>query len=151
MKKIMVIGAIDAGKTSLVMRIHGIDGIATKTQTLEYKNHTIDTPGEYMENPMMYKALMSTAMEAKFVLFVQDSTVNKTCFPPGFARAFPCKSIGIITKIDHPESDLENAKKLLERVKVKGPTFAVSSFTGECIQELKEFMNLTKQLDCQQS
>jgi len=145
MKKIMVIGAVDAGKTSLIMRLHGIKGKPTKTQTLEYKSQTIDTPGEYMENPMMYKALMSTALEAKYVLFVQDSTAKKSCFPPGFAKAFSCKTIGVITKIDHPDSDIDTAQKILEKVKVKGPTYAVSSFTGEEIDTLKALMNLTNQ------
>lgn len=142
MKKIMTIGAVDSGKTTLLLVLRGEAGEASKTQALQYNSFTIDTPGEYMENPMMYKALMSTALEAKYILFIQDSTVNKSIFPPGFARAFPCKTIGVITKVDHLSANIENAKKILERLRLKGPVFAVSSFTEEGIDELKQYIEL---------
>ncbi|MDF2678588.1 MAG: ethanolamine utilization protein eutP, partial [Bacillota bacterium] len=142
MKKIMIIGAIDSGKTSLVMALNGISGIATKTQSLEYKSLTIDTPGEFMENPRMYKALLSTSLEAKYIIFTQDSTMDKSIFPPKFATAFNCMTIGVITKIDHVDSNVEKAKKFLNNISLKGPVFEVSALTGEGIETLKEFVKL---------
>jgi len=144
MKRIMVVGAIKSGKTSMLMAINGESGKASKTQTINYKFFTIDTPGEYMENPSMYRALMSTSLEARCIMFTQDSTSSKSVFPPGFARAFNCMSIGIITKIDHPQSNIKRAVEILTKLGLKGTIFKVSAFTGEGIEELKQFIKLEK-------
>lgn len=141
MKKIMVLGAVDSGKTSLLLGLSGKYGEATKTQTLEYSPFTIDTPGEYMENPMMYKSLMSTALEAKVLIFTQDSTRKNSIYPPGFARAFSCMTIGVVTKIDSEECNTNLARKFLEHLKLRGPIFEVSALRGDGIKELKNFLN----------
>ncbi len=140
MKKVMVIGAIDSGKTSLLMAMNGETGIASKTQTLIYNSLTIDTPGEYIENPRMYKALLSTSQEAGCILFTQDSTVDQSIFPPGFACAFNCSSIGVITKIDHENANLEKARDYLQNLTLRGPIFEVSALTGEGIEKVKDFL-----------
>lgn len=140
MKKVMVIGAVDSGKTSLLMVLNGESGEPSKTQTLQYKALSIDTPGEYIENRRMYNALLSTASEAGCIMFTQDSTVKKSIFPPGFARTFNCMSIGVITKIDHEKSDTENARKLLMNLGLKGPIFEISALSGEGIEALKSFI-----------
>lgn len=143
MKKLMIVGAIDSGKTSLIMALNGEIGEPSKTQTLLYSSFMIDTPGEYMENPRMYKAILSTAMETKLILFAQDSTSEKSIFPPGFASAFHGTTIGIVTKIDSPNSDIKKAEKFLDRLHLKGCVFKVSSVTGEGIEDLKDFINNT--------
>ena len=140
MKKIMVIGAINSGKTSLLMALHGETGQASKTQTIKYKSFSIDTPGEYIENPRMYSALMSTSLEAKCIMLIQDSISGKTIFPPKFAHAFNIMTVGIITKIDHPQSDAERALGFLSQLGIKGPVFETSAFTGEGMKELKNFL-----------
>lgn len=140
MDKIMVIGAIGSGKTSLVMAIHGDCGSASKTQAINYNKFTIDTPGEYMENPIMYSALMSTALEAKYIIFTQDSTSDRSIYPPGFAKAFNAMTVGVITKIDHQDSNVEKSKEHLKNLGLKGPIFKVSSYTGEGIEEVKKFI-----------
>ncbi len=141
MKKLMVIGAIDSGKTSLLMALNGQTGVPLKTQTLQYSSFMIDTPGEYMENPRMYTAIMSTAQEAKLILFTQDASSEKSIFPPGFARSFPGITIGIVTKIDLTNSKIEKSLNILNKLGLKGPIFEVSSFTGEGIENLKSYIN----------
>jgi Ethanolamine utilization protein len=140
MKKVMVIGAIDSGKTSLLMALNGESGEASKTQTLIYNSMTIDTPGEYIENPRMYKALLSTSLEAGCILFTQDSTVDRSIFPPGFACSFNAVSIGVITKIDHENADIEKARNHLQKLSLKGPIFQVSALTGEGIDTIRDFL-----------
>lgn len=144
MKKVMVIGAVGSGKTSLLMALDGESGQAPKTQTISYRSLAIDTPGEYIENPCMYRALMSTAVDAECIMFVQDSTKDKSVFPPGFAEAFSCNSIGIITKIDDLKADCELAEKLLKKLCIKGPVYKVSSYTGDGIENLKQYIKLIK-------
>jgi len=140
MDKLMVIGAIGSGKTSLVMAIHGDSGSASKTQAINYNKFTIDTPGEYMENPIMYSALMSTALEAKYIIFTQDSTSDRSIYPPGFAKAFNAMTVGVITKIDHQDSNVEKSKEHLKNLGLKGPIFKVSSYSGEGIEKVKKFI-----------
>ena len=131
MKKIMVIGAVGSGKTSLLMALRGENGATVKTQTLMYTASTIDTPGEYAENPRMYKALLATASEACCILFIQDSSAGHSVFPPGFAGSFNRMSIGIITKTDHERSDGAKAGNYLRKLCLKGPVFEVSAYTAK--------------------
>jgi len=148
MKRIMVIGPVGSGKTSLLMALNGESGKTVKTQTLMYTAFTIDTPGEYAENPRMYKALLATAPEAECILFTQDSTANHSVFPPGFAGSFNRMSIGVVTKTDHESSDGENAENHLRKLCLKGPIFKVSAHTGEGIETLKGYIgSVCKKVD----
>lgn len=140
MKKIMLIGAVDSGKTSLLMALNGEHGCASKTQTLEYTSLSIDTPGEYIENPRMYKALLCTAMEAKCILFTQDSTARNSIFPPGFARTFNRITVGVITKTDDKRSDTEAARKFLKQLGLNGPIFEVSAHTGSGVDTINDYI-----------
>ena len=141
MKKIMVIGAIGSGKTSLLNALNGENGSAVKTQALTYSAVSIDTPGEYVENPRLYRALLATESEAGCILFTQDSAAGHSVFPPGFAGSFSRLSIGIVTKADLIGSDAEKAEGHLRRLCLKGPIFRVSAHTGEGIDELRNYIS----------
>lgn len=138
--RVMVVGAVGAGKTSLIRALTGGAGPVPKTQAMEYQANSIDTPGEFAENPFFYRALFSTSLEAEAVVFVQDAIRVHSVFPPGFARAFPRPTIGVMTKIDHPEADVERARLALEGTGLNGPVFSVSAVTGEGIDELRLFL-----------
>ncbi|MGB3977478.1 MAG: EutP/PduV family microcompartment system protein, partial [Tepidanaerobacteraceae bacterium] len=98
-KKIMLIGASGAGKTSLIKAITGT-GEAKKTQALTFQNGFIDIPGEYMDIPRLNYAVTTTAMDADAIFVVQDATRQEPTTPPGFATMFNVPIFGIITKID---------------------------------------------------
>jgi len=106
MEKFMLIGKIGSGKTSLTQRLTDEMLSYKKTQAIDYCNFVIDTPGEYIENRMYYKALIASSYEAKIIGFVQEATAKETLFPPGFAQAFNKEVIGIVTKIDLLEDTL---------------------------------------------
>lgn len=114
MKKAMMIGPVAAGKSTLVKALLGVDQPAQKTQALEFYDWLIDTPGEYSENPLYYRTLMATALEARVLLLVQDATKDQNCFPHGFARGFPIPAIGVVTKADHPQANVERAVLFLK-------------------------------------
>jgi len=139
--RIMLIGAVGAGKTTLLNALNKIDEPASKTQALEYNTCSIDTPGEFMENPNYYSALFSTSLEAEILLFVQDATKKLSIFPPGFAQAFSKRAVGVVTKIDHPDANVKQAKEMLKKIDLNGPILAVSAFTGEGIEELRKLLN----------
>lgn len=136
--KIMIIGSVSAGKSTLLNAIFGNSEPARKTQSLEFRDWIIDTPGEYTENPMYYRTLMATAFEARLLLMVQDATRNRPYFPPGFSEGFPIPSIGIITKVDHPSADVKLAEQLLRQSFMQEEIWHVSALTLYNVELLKE-------------
>lgn len=138
----VLVGPTRAGKSTLIRALEGLSGPARKTQAISYTRIATDTPGEYLENPMYYRVLVPSAMEAKWVLFVQDAAAKRSHYPPNFARAFTGQSIGVITKIDHPDADVARSRRFLEALALKGPIVAVSAYTGEGIAELRALLDL---------
>ncbi|WP_090932330.1 EutP/PduV family microcompartment system protein [Pelosinus propionicus] len=136
MQKVMLVGAIGAGKTSLIHTLQKDVRSAEKTQSIQFSDGAIDTPGEYAQIPRFYSALMTTAMQASVVVVVQDATNLKVTLPPGFAGMFSRPVIGVVTKVDAPGIDRDKAKSRLMEIGVKEPIFFVSSRTGEGIEEL---------------
>lgn len=133
----MIIGAVGAGKSTLVKALFGESGPAAKTQSLVYREWIIDTPGEYSENPMYYRSLMATSHQAAAILLVHDASRTRNYFPPGFAGGFPIPALGAITKIDHPKADPVKAKLLLRQSLPEGEIYLTSSTSGQGIEELK--------------
>ena len=84
MNKVMIIGAIGAGKSTLTKALLNKDLRAVKTQALNYEEWIVDTPGEYLENPMFYKNLIATSLEVSHLIFLQDPTRQMSNFPPLF-------------------------------------------------------------------
>lgn len=95
-----------------------------------------------MENPSMYKYIMAAAQTVEYVLFIQDVTIKRSIYPPGFAQSFNRKTIGIITKVDCEGVDAQLSKKILKTLGVTGPIFKTSSKTGYGIEKLKEYLDI---------
>jgi len=140
MKRAMIIGAVGAGKSSLVRALFGNPEPARKTQSLEYADWVIDTPGEYSENPLFYRSLMATSFEAALIVLAHDATRERNYFPPGFAGGFPVPAIGVITKIDRPDADVPKAAQMLRSSLPEGEIFAVSSVTMEGMERLRRHL-----------
>jgi ethanolamine utilization protein EutP len=138
--KVMVIGAIGAGKSSLIARLNDSEEEVRKTQTLTYCNSTIDTPGEYLENPFMYKNIIAVSEEADCVIFVQDLNQHRCFYPPGLARSFNKRTVGVITKADGDMSKLSSVLRNFKEMGLDEPYFITSAKTGQGINELKSFL-----------
>ncbi|MBA2943536.1 50S ribosome-binding GTPase [Paenibacillus sp. CGMCC 1.16610] len=138
MKKVMIIGAVGAGKSTLIKALFGESQPASKTQSLIYRDWVIDTPGEYSENPLYYRSLMATSHEAAAVLLVQDATRDRNYFPPGFEQGFAVPALGAVTKIDHPQADIDHAIELLRQALPEGEIFLTSAASNEGIAKLKD-------------
>ncbi|MHB9314882.1 EutP/PduV family microcompartment system protein [Fusobacterium polymorphum] len=114
MKKTMLIGRTGCGKTTLTQKLMDEEVKYKKTQAVTYKSKIIDTPGEYVENKMYYKSLLVLSSDAKIIILVQSAVDGATLFPPKFSTMFPKKEvIGIITKVDLAEADIERSKRFL--------------------------------------
>ena len=141
MKKIILMGNSFCGKTTLCQRLAGKQLVYKKTQALEVVASAIDTPGEYLENRGMYKALVVTAVEADVILFVQDATDSRFRFSPGQASMFANLVVGVVTKTDlATEAQVEQAESLL-RLAGASRVFRVSAVTGEGMEELTNWLS----------
>src|SRR5699024_8949559 len=106
----------NAGKTTLINALMDKKQVANKTQTLNYYDWIVDTPGEYTENPLHYKNIMATSFQMTHVIFVQSAVTSKNIFPPGFASGIPKLPIGVITKSEMAAADIEQSIDILKRV-----------------------------------
>lgn len=140
MKKIMLVGSSTCGKTTLLQRLNGLEIDYKKTQAIEVVNTTIDTPGEYLENRNLYKALIVTATDADMILFLQDATDERFRFSPGHALLFNIPVVGVVSKIDIAQKQqICDAKDLLELAGCE-KIFFTSAVTGKGCKELLDFL-----------
>ncbi|HVI42432.1 MAG TPA: EutP/PduV family microcompartment system protein [Anaerovoracaceae bacterium] len=141
-KRIMLIGNSRTGKTSLANCINSEDLEVMKSQAICYGENTIDTPGEYLESPMMHKYIISASQDADAVIFVQSFDQPLFSFPPNFAQVFNTRRIGVITKNDMEEkrNDLELLLSNFSEIGLEEPFFITSSKTKEGIEELKNYL-----------
>lgn len=142
MKKIMFVGPIGVGKTTLTQRLKGMDIAYYKTQAVQYHDTIIDTPGEFLQHRKFYNALMVTSVEAEVIGLLISATEKVQLFPQGFSFLFNQQTIGIITKIDLAESpeDIAIARKQLKDAGVK-KIFEISSVENQGIDQLEKFLS----------
>ena len=135
----MLIGRSGCGKTTLVQAVNKFDKVYIKTQAMEFHPNMIDTPGEYIENRLYYKALIVTSADCDIIALVQSLTDEECIFPPNFASVFPKPVIGIITKTDSQPSKLAGAVKCLEISGVQN-VYNTSAFTVNGIEALRKLL-----------
>ena len=141
MKKILLVGHVACGKTTLCQRLNGETLSYKKTQALEVVHHTIDSPGEYLEHRSYLQALIVTSADVEAVLFLQDASQERFMYSPGLAFSFPVPVAGVITKIDAASAQqVEQARELLGLAGAD-PVFAISAVTGEGMEPLLEFLH----------
>ena len=138
MKKTMLIGRTGCGKTTLTQKLMNEEVKYKKTQAVSYRSKIIDTPGEYVENKIYYKSLLVLSADAKMIILVQSAIDGATLFPPKFSTMFPKKEvIGIITKVDLADADIERSKRFLVDA---GATeiFTIGLEDNEGLEEIKK-------------
>lgn len=140
MNKVMIIGAIRAGKSTLTKALLNKELHAVKTQALNYEGWIVDTPGEYLENPMFYKNIIATSMEVSHLIFLQDATRKISNFPPLFGTGMSKLPIGVVTKTDLPEANPEQAVKWLKQVIGKAPIVMTSAVEGIGIEHVRQLV-----------
>lgn len=139
MKKILLIGRSGSGKTTLTQVLNKKKIGYKKTQMVEHSKNIIDTPGEYIENRNFIPALIVSAADCDIIALVQDCDSGPIVFPPSFSQIFNKRSIGIVTKIDKCNGFISQAEQNLRQAGVD-KIFHVSSFTGEGIEQLEEYL-----------
>lgn len=141
MKTIMLAGRTGAGKTSFRQALCGQALNDEKTQMVQVLDGMIDTPGEYMENRALYRALIVTAAEAELIVLVQDCTDQQCVFAPGIAGMFGKPAVGLVTKIDLAENE-QALRQAEEKLKLAGceRIFRISAVNGGGIAAVRDYL-----------
>ncbi|MBI6871948.1 EutP/PduV family microcompartment system protein [Clostridium aciditolerans] len=140
MKKIMLIGQVGCGKTSLTQALNNEKVEYKKTQAMEYSNLVIDTPGEYIENRNYYNALITEAVDADVIGLIQPCDKELSVFPPSFGSIFPKPVIGIITKVDLCDKDIKASEEYLIEAGAE-EIFKVSVIENLGIENIKSYLH----------
>ncbi|MCO8288964.1 EutP/PduV family microcompartment system protein [Tetragenococcus halophilus] len=141
MKKIIFMGAIGCGKTTLCQALRGEEIKYDKTQAVSFYPEMIDTPGEFILHRSYYSALTVTAADAQVIGLVQSVSEQEQVFSPSFGAIFPKEIIGIITKNDLAK-DQSAIDHVAAQLKAAGASkiFQVSIVKGQGIEELSEHL-----------
>lgn len=141
MKKVMFIGPIGCGKTTLTQRLQGLELNYDKTQAVAFYPEMIDTPGEYLLHRQYYSALSVTATEADVIALMQSVTDEEQLFSPGFGGIFNKPIIGIVSKSDEAIS-AEQVEQHKQRLREAGAQrlFCLSAVAETGIAELSSYL-----------
>ena len=141
MKKIMMVGKIGCGKTTLAQRMLGEAINYQKTQSIQVIGSDIlDTPGEYLEQKQFYSALIVTAADADVILLLTAATDEQNAFSPRMCSMFSGKPVlGVITKTDLNDDpdNIESARMILG---MAGASEIIEAGFGDdsCIEKIRE-------------
>ena len=139
MKKLILIGRVAAGKTTLSQALLGEDIKYYKTQSIHYGEVIIDTPGEYTELRQTSGALALYAYEADIVGLVLSANEPYSIYRPCITSLVNREVVGIITGIDKPDARPDLVENWLRIAGCK-KIFRVSSYTGEGIDEILDYL-----------
>ncbi|MBI2569188.1 MAG: ethanolamine utilization protein EutP [Candidatus Schekmanbacteria bacterium] len=137
----IVVGAVGAGKSALFNALLGQSGAVLKTACLEYHDAcTVDTPGEYFDNPRYYTALIATMSTIRTALYVHPANCFDLKLPPGLFRIYPMQVVGVISKIDLADADEARVRALLGELGITGEVFSTSIDRPDTIARLRQFL-----------
>ena len=139
MKKMLLVGRSESGKTTLTQALKGKKVSYHKTQYINYHDVIIDTPGEYAENRNLSQALALYSYEADVVGLLISATEPYSLFPPNVAPCVNREVIGIVTKIDQDDADPIQAEIWL-RLTGCQKVFHVSAVTSDGISDLLAYL-----------
>ena len=140
MKKLMLLGRVAAGKTTLTQALRGEEIKYYKTQYVNYLDTVIDTPGEYTERRETSGALALYAYEADVVGLVISANEPFCVFSPNITCLVNRDVVGIITGVDKPDANVPLAELWLHNCGCK-KLFHVSSYTGEGLSDIIDYLN----------
>lgn len=139
MKKIILMGRSECGKTTLTQALKGEHISYHKTQYVNYFDVIIDTPGEYIQTKQLGYALALYAYEADVVGLLLSATEPYSLYPPNITCMVNREVVGIVTKINEQDANPERAAKWLRLTGCK-KIFFVDSVKQEGISEILEHL-----------
>lgn len=144
MRKLILIGRSESGKSTLIQALRHEEIHYHKTQYIDYSESIIDTPGEYVEDRQFGGALAVYACEADVVGLLCSATEPFSLFAPNIVGMSTRPVIGIVTKCDHPDAVPVRASEWLKLAGCKR-IFLTSSYKNEGIQEILGYLSLPEE------
>ncbi len=139
MRKIILMGRSESGKTTLTQALRGEHIRYRKTQYVNYFDVVIDTPGEYIQTKQLGYALALYAYEADVVGLLLSATEPYSLYPPNITGMVNRDVVGIVTKIHEENADAERAARWLRLAGCR-KIFEVDSKRGEGVAGLLEYL-----------
>lgn len=139
MKKIILIGRSESGKTTLIQALKGEKIQYHKTQYVNHFDVLIDTPGEYIESKIFGGALAMYTFESQVVGLLLSATEPYSLYSPCITPLANRDVIGIVTKTDHKNANPKQAEEWL-RLAGCQKVFHVSSYTGDGVWQILEYL-----------
>ncbi len=139
MKKIILMGRSECGKTTLTQALRGEKIQYHKTQYINHYDVVIDTPGEYAQTQHLGRALALYAYESDVVGLLLSATEPYSLYPPCVTASANREVIGIVTKCDHKNANADRAEKWLRLAGCK-KIFRVSSYKNQGVAEILEYL-----------
>lgn len=139
MKKLILIGRSEAGKTTLTQALRGENIEYKKTQYVNRFNAVIDTPGEYAQTKQLGYALALFAYEADVVGFLMAANEPYSLYSPNLQGMVNREIIGIVTKAKVDGADVEKAKRWLYLAGCR-KIFVTDAKSGYGVCELEEYL-----------
>ena len=140
MKKLILIGRSEAGKSTLIQALRGEKIRYIKTQYVGYDEFIIDTPGEYCETARLGGALAVYSYEADVIGLILSATEPYSLYPPCIVGMATRPVIGIVTKCDHKYAVPERAERWLKLAGCE-KIFFTSSYKREGIDDILDSLN----------
>ena len=140
MKKLILMGRSESGKTTLTQVLRGEEISYDKTQYIKFENTLIDTPGEYAQTHHLGRALALYSYEADMVGLLISATEPYSLFPPCITCMVNREVIGIVTKCEQPNANPDRAENWL-RISGCKKVFRIDSVTGFGVNELITYLN----------
>ena len=140
MKKLILMGRSESGKTTLTQVLNGEAISYDKTQYIKFDNCLIDTPGEYAQTHHLGRALALYSYEADMVGLLCSATEPYSLFPPCITCMVNREVIGIVTKSEQEGANPDRAENWL-RISGCEKVFRIDSVTGYGVNELIEYLN----------
>ena len=140
MRKLILMGRSEAGKSTLIQAMRRETIRYVKTQYIDNSEEIIDTPGEYTEDRRLGSAIAIFSAESDVIGFVISAIEPYSLFSPAAACQATRPVVGIVTKCDHPEAVPERAAEWL-RMAGCSRIFYTSAYKREGVDELLDFLN----------
>lgn len=139
MKKIVLVGRSESGKTTLTQALRGEQIQYQKTQYVNHFDVIIDTPGEYIQTKSLGHAIALYAYEADVVGMLLSATEPYSLYPPNCTCMVNREVVGIVTKVDVEGANPKQAEKWLRLSGCK-KIFFVNAKENEGIVEILEYL-----------
>ncbi len=150
MKKLILMGRSQAGKTTLTQALRGEEIHYYKTQYINHYESVIDTPGEYAQSHRLGKALALYTYEADVVGILVAANEPYSLFPPCVTAQANRPCIGIITKIDLPTANVPQAERWL-RIAGCRKIFYVNSLKGVGVPDILEYLKTDEEREAEKT